>query len=227
METESKPIIEIRKLIMAHAGPGDHAEANQLMIHQKDMVSIDGDALFDVRHLLRVLATLDQPVLGEYRFKGMPVDLSSYQQCLAVKRQIGYVAADAAMISNRTLKENLLLMRYYHENDLRIDLDETVRCLCNAAGLTHKLDQRPATLSGIELLKAIAVREFSKMPAVMLMEFPEHFMQIQQRDAFFLYLKKMIRLDSAVVFFTKNSKLLGLANRRLMLAGGTIRTTPT
>jgi ABC-type ATPase involved in cell division len=118
-------------------------------------------------------------------------------------------------------------MRYYHENDLRIDLDETVRCLCNASGLAHKLDQRPATLSGIDLLKAIAVREFSKMPAVMLMEFPEHFMQIQQHDAFFLYLKKIIRLGSAVVFFTKNSKLLGLANRRLLLAGGTIRTSPT
>jgi hypothetical protein len=67
---------------------------------------------------------------GTYRFNGEMVNLKDYRQCLAVKRQIGYVAADAAMISNRTIRENLLLTRFYYENDLTIDIDQKTEALC-------------------------------------------------------------------------------------------------
>ena len=223
METTSEPIIEIRNLVLAHADHRDHVEPIQLAIHRGTVVAIVSDDPLDGRHLLRVLATLDPPDQGEYRFNGKHVDPKRYRQCLGVKRQIGYVAADAAMISNRTLRENLLLTRFYYENDLDIDIDETVCCLCDDAGLAHKLDQRPAVLSGMELLKAMAIREIAKTPAVMLIEFPEHFMQMNKSDGLFQYLKKMVRLGSAMVFFSKNSKLIGLADRRLVLAGGEIR----
>lgn len=224
MKMPSAPIIEIRNLVLSRVGNPDPVGPSQLVIDRGEMVAIIADAPLDGRHLLRVLATLESPEGGEYRFKGMRVDLNSDQQCLAVKGQIGYVASDAAMLSNRTLRENLLLTRFYHENDLTIDIDETVYGLCNDAGLVGKLDQRPAALSGTELLKAIAIREIAKAPAVMLIELPEHLMQMKESDRLFQHLKKMIRLESAVVFYSHNNKLVGLANRRLALAGGSIRT---
>jgi ABC-type lipoprotein export system ATPase subunit len=224
METTSEPIIEIRNLVISRAGNPDLVGPSQLVIDGGDMVAIIADAPLAGRYLLRVLATLESPERGEYRFKGMRVDLNSDQQCLAVKCQIGYVAPDAAMVSNRTLRENLLLTRFYHENDLTIDIDETVYGLCKDAGLVDKLDQRPSALSGTELLKAIAIREIAKAPAVMLIEFPEYFLQLKESDGLFQHLKRMIRLESAVVFYSHNSELVGLANRRLTLAGGSIRT---
>ena len=200
METTSEPIIEIRNLVLSMTGNPGPVGPSRLVIDRGDVVAIIADAPLEGRYLLRVLATLETPERGEYRFKGMRVDLNSNQQCLAVKCQIGYVASDAAMISNRTLRENLLLTRFYHENDLTIDIDETVYGLCKDAGLVSKLDQRPSVLSGTEQLKAIAIREIAKMPAVMLIELPEHFMQMKESDALFQHLKKMIRLESAVVF---------------------------
>lgn len=224
METTSEPIIEIRNLVLARAGNPDLVGPSQLVIDRGDVVAIIADAPLEGRYLLRVLATLESPERGEYRFKGMRVDLNSDQQCLAVKCQIGYVASDAAMVSNRTLRENLLLTRFYHENDLTIDIDETVYGLCKDAGLVGKLDQRPSALSGAELLKAIAIREIAKAPAVMLIELPEYFLQLKESDGLLQHLKKMIRLESAVVFYSHNSELIGLANCRLTLAGGSIRT---
>ena len=227
METASEPIIEIRNLILSNADPTRQVDPIRLAIHRGEMAVIGSDDPLDGRHLLRVLATLDQPWRGKYRFKGKRVEMNRYRQCLGIKRQIGYVATDAALISNRTLRENLLLMRFYHENDLNIDLDETVRNLCNEAALASKLDQRPAALSGTELLKAVAIREIAKSPAVMLLENPETFLEAKNTDGLFQQLKKMRRKGSAVVFSTNDSKLAGLANRRLTLVDGQLQASPT
>jgi ABC-type ATPase involved in cell division len=152
------------------------------------------------------------------------VDLNDYRQCLTVKRQIGYVAADAAMISNRTLRENLLLTRFYYENDLTIDIDEPVVSLCRDTGLFEKLNQRPSVLHNGELLTAVAIREMEKAPALMLVDRPEDFMELTETDRLFSHLKNIVDLGAAVIFNSRDSKISGLANRQLTLAAGKIRT---
>lgn len=210
---------------MASPDGTGHDGPIRLVIAHGDLMAIVTDAPADCRRLLRVLATLERPDQGEYRFRGTHVNLKDYRDCLAVKRQIGYVAADAAMISNRTLRENLLLTRFYFENDLTIDIDETVGALCEGAGLTRKLERRPSALSSTELLNAIAIREMTKAPAVMLVEQPENFMRMTRSDGVFKHLKKMIRSGTAVIFYSHNHKMTGLANRRLALADGAIRVS--
>jgi ABC-type lipoprotein export system ATPase subunit len=187
------------------------------------VIAIVADAPVGGRYMLRILATLAQPDRGMYRFRGDIVNPGDYRQCLAVKRQIGYVAADAAMISNRTIRENLLLARFYHENDLAIDIDQTTASLCEDAGLFRKLNQRPSALNDSELLKAIIIREMGKSPAVMLVDRPENFLEIVEDDGIFSHLKKMVQSGVAVVFFSHNSKMTELSNRRLTLVDGEIR----
>jgi ABC-type lipoprotein export system ATPase subunit len=68
------------------------------------------------------------------------------------------------MISNRTIRENLLLSRFYYENDLSIDMDETMALLCRDAGLSDDLERRPSELNDSELMKTIAIREMGKRP---------------------------------------------------------------
>lgn len=197
---------------------------NCLAVVRGDVVAIVCDSPSDAQHLLRLLATLARPDRGIYRFNGTMVNLTAYRQCLAVKRQIGYVSADAAMISNRTIRENLLLTRFYYENDLTIDIDKTTQALCRDAGLFHKLHQRPSILSDRELLTAIAIREMVKVPAVMLIDRPENFMDMVITDGIFNHLRNMVQSGTAVVFFSHSSKMRGLATRQLKLADGGIRS---
>jgi ABC-type ATPase involved in cell division len=208
------PIIELKGRVLTASG------SSRLTISRGDVIRIVSDAPADSRRVLRVLATLERQHGMEYSFNGRAVDLQDYRRCLDVKRRIGYVAADAAMISNRTIRENLLLTRYYQENDLTIDIDATVMSLCRNAGLSGNLDQRPAVLSSTELLKAVAIREMAKVPLVMLVERPENFMQATQDDRFFNHFEKMVRSGTAVVFFSSNNTMNALANRQLRLAGG-------
>ena len=212
------PIIELKGPVLASSG------SLQLTINRGDVIDIVSDAPADVRRVLRVLATLERPQEIEYRFNGRLLDLQNYRRCLDVKRRIGYVAADAAMISNRTIRENLLLTRYYLENDLSIDIDAAVMSLCRSAGLSGKLDQRPAVLSEAELRKAVAIREMAKAPAVMLLERPEDYMLDTQDNDIFNHLEEMVRSGTAVVYFSSNNKMNALANRQLKLGAGAVRT---
>jgi ABC-type ATPase involved in cell division len=212
------PIIELKGPVLASSG------SLQLTINQGDVINIVSDAPADVRRVLRVLATLERPEEIEYRFNGRPLDLQNYRCCLDVKRRIGYVAADAAMISNRTIRENLLLTRYYLENDLSIDIDAAVMSLCRSAGLSGKLDQRPAALSEAELRKAVAIREMAKAPVVMLLERPEDYILDPQDNDIFNHLEEMVRSGTAVVYFSSNNKMNALANRQLKLGAGAVRT---
>ena len=225
MESIPTPIIGITDLALALPGISSHCDANRLAVAHGDVIAVFTDSPADGRHLLRILATLEPPERGEYRFNGKTVDLKDYRQCLAVKRQIGYVAPEAAMLSNQTLRENLLLSRFYFENDLTIDLDITLDSLCKGAGLSRMLNRRPSVLSDGELLKAIAVREMGKAPAVMLIEQPENFMEISENDNIFNHLKYMVGSGTAVVFVSHNSEMNSFANRQLTVAGGEIRTT--
>ena len=220
------PIIEITELALALAGAPGHFATNRLAIAQGDVVAVVSDPPIDCRHMLRVLATLDRPDRGTYRVNGDMVSLTDYRRSLAVKRRIGYVAADAAMISNRTLWENFLLTRFYYENDLTIDIDKTTEALCRDAGLFPHLHSRPSELSDSELLRAITIREMGKEPAVMLIDRPENFLEMVDADGIFNHLKNMIQSGMPVVFSSHNSKMNDLANRRLTLAGGEIRKWP-
>ncbi len=225
MESTPIPIIDITDLALVSPGMSGRCEANRLAVAHGDVIAVFSESPADGRHLLRILATLEQPERGEYRFHGKMVDLKDYRQCLDVKRQIGYVAPDAAMLSNQTLRQNLLLSRYYAENDLTIELDNTLDLLCRGAGLSRMLNRRPSVLSDGELMKAIAVREVGKSPAVMLIDRPENFMKISENDYIFNHLKNMVGSGTAVVIVSRNSKMNRLANRQLTMAGGEIRTT--
>ena len=224
MESTATPIIDIADLALGPPGMPGPCGSLRLAVAPGDVIAVIVDPPVDGRYLLRILATLDQPKRGEYRFNGKKVDLKDYRQCLAIKRQIGYVAPDAGMISNRTLRENLLLTRFYSENDLTIDIDETLDSLCRGAGLFPMLNRRPSVLSDSELLKAITIREMGKAPPVMLIDRPENFIKIDENDGIYSHLKNMAGSGTAVVFVSHNRKMTGLANRQLILTDGEIRT---
>jgi len=219
---EPTPIIEITDLVIATAGEQGACGSDRLTIMPGDTICIDTNAPVDRRKLLRILATLESPDRGQYRFNGIGVDVSDYRQCLAVKRHIGYLTADTAMISNRTIRENLLLTRFYYENDLTIDIDATIAALCESAGLSDHLHRRPAELNEAALKRFFAIREMGKRPRLMLIDGPENFMGSGPDDAVFAQLKNMVASGLAVVFYSVSRDMTELARRQTTVRDGTI-----
>ncbi|MCP3955647.1 MAG: ATP-binding cassette domain-containing protein, partial [Desulfobacterales bacterium] len=138
-----------------------------------DTCSISADFADDAHLLASALATLAHPISGKYIFQETELDFGNYQKLLEFKRQIGYFGPHAAMVSNLTVRQNLLLSRAYFENRLDLDLDDNVEGLCDEFQLIEKLDLRPTALSHLDIRAAILAREITKPLKLLIMDSPE------------------------------------------------------
>jgi len=185
-----------------------------------DVCCIDADLQDNAHGFLKALATLIYPLEGIYRYNGEKLDFSDYRNLLSTKRKIGYIAYDAAMISNLTVRQNLLLERFFFENRLDIDLTETVKEMCDNFGLIDKLDVSPTQLSSIDLQMAISIRELTKSPEVILLDRPEDFIGHARFDRLFRFFQKMVKKGMTAVFNSYNTEFIDeFATRKIVIHG--------
>ena len=168
-------LIEMSDYTLAPTGSGNGIRDFYFALAPGDVCAIEAQNPDDGHEFLRALATLSYPVTGALRWNGRRVRLKSYRALLGYKKRIGYIAPDAALISNLTVRQNILLHRYYVENDLGIDLDDRLAAMCNTFGISHKMDRRPADLNSMERQMAIVIREIGKKPEILLLDRPEDF----------------------------------------------------
>lgn len=193
-----------------------------------DVCAVKAASPVDAALFLRALTTLVSPKSGVYRFDGQTLDFSDYRKLLLYKKRIGYITAESNMISNRSIRENLLLMRNYHENSLTLSLDERTEDLCRRFDIHDKLDLRPGQLRPFELRYAVAVRELTKASDLMLLDRPEDFIGQDKLDLFSEILKSDIIPGQVVVFFSLDRYFVKThANCEIRIDEGAVRTRLT
>ena len=169
---------------------------------------------------LKTLAMLVRPASGDFYFKDKKIDFSDYRNLLPCKKKIGYIAPDSAMISNISIRENLLYIRYYFENSLSLSLDETTTKLCKNFGIYDKLDMRPGKLRSLDLKIAIAIRELVKSPDILLLKCPEDFIGHANFDLFVEVLRDMVLNKIPIVFLSYDRDFIEeFSNKKIFLKG--------
>lgn len=218
-------IIEMSDYTLVPRGSGHGLHDFYFALSPGDVCAVDAQISDDATLFLRSVATLVRPVQGIYRYDGHRINLSSYKDMLACKAKIGYIGPDAALISNLTIRQNILIQRYYHENDLTIDLDEKLQSLCDRLGVCRKLDMRPADLNAMEVQMAIVIREISKSPQVLLLDRPEDFIGHAKFDILVEIFNNWIAKKRPVVFLSYDRRLIRrFANRKVLIAKGSLTT---
>lgn len=190
-----------------------------------DVCSIQTDSPDNAHMFLRALATLERPDKGTYRFMGKSLDFSDYRKLLFCKKKIGYIASDAALISNMTIRENLLFMRSCFENSLLLAIDENVAELCRIFDIHDKLDLHPAELNPRNLQSAIVIRELTKSPDVVLFEHPENFIGNAQFSLFLEILKEMLLSKLSLVFISERKGFVEeFSTKKILITDGHLTT---
>jgi len=219
------PIIEMTDYTLAPYGSGHGINAFYFALSSGNVCAVEAQNPDDANNFLRAIATLTQPDEGSYHFRGERINLRSYDDMLRCKPKIGYIAQDAALISNLTVRQNILLKRYYFENDLTIDIDEYLQSVCDTFGITGKLDMRPAELNSVETQIAIVIREISKHPQVLLIDRPEDFIGHLKFDIIVQFFNDWIDKKKPVVFISYDRRLIRrYANRLVIIAKGALNT---
>ncbi|MFO7558337.1 MAG: hypothetical protein R6X10_05870 [Desulfobacterales bacterium] len=210
--------IELKDYNMIQPGNRTGLNLLHLAVSEGDVCAIHSDSSDDARLLIRTLSTLLAPSRGVYRFKGEQLDFSDYRKILPVKKKIGFIAQEAAMSSNRTIRENLLFIRYYFENSLSISLDAYTFKLCELFRIVDKLDMRPAALDATDLRIAITIRELCKLPELLLVEKPEDFIGQKKFTLFVDVFEEFLQSRIPVVFFSNNKHFIRrFSNREIVI----------
>jgi ABC-type lipoprotein export system ATPase subunit len=219
------PLIELCDYVLAPMGSGYGIQRFSFAISQGDVYAVEASHPDDATLFLRALATLVSPRKGIYRFDGKRKDFGNYRDLLGCKQRIGYIAPDAALISNLTLRQNLLLRRYYFENTLSDHLDDTLQTLCRAFNILDKLDKRPTGLNTMDVQAAIVIRELSKDPDVLLLTRPEDFIGHTYFDTLGRLFNDWIDKRLPVVILSYDRRLVRrFANRKVTITN-TVLTT--
>ena len=219
-------IVALSDYLVAPKGGGSHMGPMDFSLSAGDVCAIEAANPDDGRILLKALATLVRPLRGKYTFLDQTYDLTRHRETLSCKRKIGYAARDAALISNLSIRQNLLLMRYYFGNALNIALHPEVVDLCRAFGIIDKLDLKPSDLNAMENRAALLVRELAKRPALFLFDQPEDFLGHAGYVALLGVAQQLIDRRTPIVFLSYDQRLAAqFANRRIIIADGVVEVT--
>lgn len=217
-------LIELIDYSLKAVGTGSGIGHFSFALGPQDICAIESRSPDDALTFMRALATLTRPRHGSYRFKGRTCNFKDRTAILRLKKRIGYVAPDAALISNLTIRQNLLLQRYYYENRLDIDLGEDVIALCGELGIEDKLGQRAAGLNPMETKAAVIVREVTKHPDIMIMANPEDFIGHAKLDCLTKIIHRLNENRVAIVLLSYDHRLIQrFANRKIIIADGSLR----
>ena len=135
--------------------------------------------------------------------------------------KIGFITSHSALISNRTIRENLLLMGTYHRNTNAIALDERTQELCELFSIQHMIDLRPSELSPRDRHLAITIRELAKSPEVLLLENLEDFIGLANFGIFWELMTDQVKQKLPVVFLSNSKSFIqAFSNRKLVIMQG-------
>jgi len=134
-----------------------------------DAISIIGPSGTGKSTLLYILGALEPPTSGEVTLDGRdPFTLSEKDVSAFRNQEVGFVFQDHCLLPQCTVLENVLIPTLVG----REKSEERAKQLLDQVGLSHRLDHRPAELSGGEKQRVAIARAMIRGPKLLLCDEP-------------------------------------------------------
>lgn len=133
-----------------------------LDFHASQFVAILGHSGSGKTTLLNVLSTILKPTSGKVFFKGKDITKLNKKYISELRRnEIGFVFQNYLMLSNLTVRENILVGIAKDRESIEINV------LSNLLGIDKLLDKLPHELSGGEQQRVAIARAIIKRPTIL------------------------------------------------------------
>jgi lipoprotein-releasing system ATP-binding protein len=165
-------LLEARNISKSYAtprGPLPILNNVTLSLAAGDAISIIGPSGTGKSTLLYILGALDPPTSGEVTLDGRnPFTLSDKDVSAFRNQEVGFVFQDHCLLPQCTVLENVLIPTMVGK-DRR---EDRAKQLLEQVGLSHRLDHRPAELSGGEKQRVAIARAMISSPKLLLCDEP-------------------------------------------------------
>ncbi len=194
-----------------------------LEIGASEIVSIVGSSGAGKSTLLQILGTLDKPDSGEIEMDGKNlIRLKGEELAKFRNERIGFIFQFHNLLPEFTALENIQIPGLIRNTDSKSLLKKALE-LAEILGISHRLDSKPATLSGGEQQRVAVARALINSPAVIFADEPSGNLDTQNAKSLhelFFTLRK--ELGQAFVIVTHNEDLAGMADRTVIMKDGLI-----
>lgn len=129
-----------------------------LKIKKNTFTTIIGKSGSGKSTLLKIMAGILTPDNGIVKIKNKDINNIDEKENIALKKEIGFVFQDVALLSNLSIKENLALpLEFHFKNMTKDEIEDKIVKILNKVTMLESLNERPAQLSlGEQKLVGIA-----------------------------------------------------------------------
>ncbi|MCP5054891.1 MAG: ATP-binding cassette domain-containing protein [bacterium] len=162
---------------------------------------------------------------GQILFKGRDIYNTMEQELKEIKRQMAFIFREGTMISNLTIKENLLLPIQYHQPDHDIaSVIGKIKEGLDYFRVPDVLDRRPESLSYSVNKKLSFIRASLREPEMIMIDKPMFNLDDRDREQVAEYLEGLKNKGVTLVMISHSPSLLkGLVDETIILEGGELK----
>jgi lipoprotein-releasing system ATP-binding protein len=219
----SQPILSARN-IHKYYGTLHVLKGVDLDIHAGEIVSMVGPSGSGKSTLLHILGTLDEPAEGEIRLKNRELNSLKGKSLAAFRnRHIGFVFQFHHLLPEFTALENVCIPGWISGVNKTV-IEARARELLETLGVGHRMENKPAALSGGEQQRVAVCRALINAPDIIFADEPTgnldsaNAMELHQ---LFFELRK--KFNQTFLIVTHNEALAEMSDRLLHMKDGVIQ----
>lgn len=215
-------MIEVRNIKKSY-GTLEVLHGVSLSVSDGEIVSIVGASGAGKSTLLQIMGSLMSADSGEVIIDGVSIAglgddaLSEFRN-----RHIGFIFQSYQLLAEFTALENVM-MPMLIAGERRSDAEQRAKELLEMVAMSHRLDHKPATLSGGEQQRVAIARALANRPVVVLADEPTGNLDTQTRDDIHkLFFELRDRMGQTFVVVTHDETLADMSDRKIVMKDGAI-----
>jgi lipoprotein-releasing system ATP-binding protein len=194
-----------------------------LSIQRSEIVSIVGASGAGKTTLLQILGTLDNPDSGTLLINNTNTTSLNDRDLAAFRNaSIGFIFQFHQLLPEFNALENVCIPGLIAKKN-KAELEKKATDLLKMLGLSHRLDHKPAALSGGEQQRVAVARSLINSPAVVFADEPSGNLDSKNaQELHELFFRLRQELEQTFVIVTHNESLANMADRKIRLVDGRV-----
>jgi lipoprotein-releasing system ATP-binding protein len=218
----SQPILSARN-IHKYYGTLHVLQGVDLDIHAGEIVSMVGPSGSGKSTLLHILGTLDEPAEGEIRLKNRELHSLKGKSLAAFRNQhIGFVFQFHHLLPEFTALENVCIPGWIAAGRKSV-IETRARELLETLGVGHRMENKPAALSGGEQQRVAVCRALINSPDIIFADEPTgNLDSANAKELHQLFFELRDKFNQTFLVVTHNETLAEMSDRVVRMKDGRI-----
>ena len=188
---------------------------------QGELLAIIGESGSGKTTLLRILGLLDHCDSGSYQIKDQLTERFTYKQEAQIRNQmIGFVLQHFGLITDYTVKENILLPTTYLPRKIRKEKAAQLATLATDLQIDNQLKKYPNQLSRGQQQRVAIARALINDPDILLADEPTGNLDSRNSQMVLDILRREHQKGKAVIIVTHEQAIADACDRQVVMKDG-------